>query len=129
MDNKSHSSLVSIKQKNQLYVNYLKNRSNDNFIKFKKFRNILNSVKRKAQKLHFQNEFHENQGNMKNTWKTINKLVGNFHSREEARAMETTEGRRTESRHIAEFLCDYFANEGNRLCDQAWASLFVSSHL
>ena len=109
--------LVSIKQKNQLYVNYLKNRSNDNFIKFKKFRNILNSVKRKAQKLHFQNEFHENQGNMKNTWKTINKLLGNFHSREEVRAMETTEGRLTDSQQIAEFLCDFFANEGKRLCD------------
>ena len=118
--------LVSIKQKNQLYVNYLKDRSDDNFIKFKKFRNILNSVKRKAQKLHFQNEFHENQGNMKNTWKTINKLLGNFHSREEVRAMETTEGRLTDSQHIAEFLCGYFANEGKRLCDQARANLRTS---
>ena len=101
-------------------------RSNDNFIKFKKFRNILNSVKRKAQKLHFQNEFHESQGNMKNSWKTINKLLGNFPCREEVRAMETTEGRLTDSQHIAEFLCDYFANEGKRLCDQARASLRTS---
>ena len=54
---------------------------------------------------------------MKNTWKTINKLLGNFHNREEVRAMETTEGRLTDSQQIAEFLCDYFANEGKRLCD------------
>ena len=118
--------LVSIKQKNQLYVNYLKDGSNVNFIKLKKVRNILNSVKRKAQKLHFQNKFHENQGDMKNTWKTINKLLGNFHSREEVRAMETTEGRLTDSQHIAEFLRDYFANEGQRLCDQVRASLRTS---
>ena len=105
---------MSLSQKKQFYVNYLKDCSNDNFIKFKKIWNILNSVKRKAQKLHFPNEFHENQGNMKNTWKTINKLLGNFHSREEARAMETTEGHLTDSQHIAEFLCDYFANEGKK---------------
>ena len=104
--------LVSIKQKNKLNVNYLNDHSDDDFTKFKKFRNILNSVKRKAQKLHFQNEFHENQGNMKNTRKTINILLGNFHIKEEVRAMETTEGPLADSRQIAEFLCNYFANKG-----------------
>ncbi|KAK2719006.1 hypothetical protein QYM36_006131 [Artemia franciscana] len=47
-------------------------------------------------------------------------------SREEVRAMETTEGRLTDSQHIAEFLCDYFGNEGQRLCDQVRASLRTS---
>ena len=119
--------LVSIKQKNKLYVNYLKDHSDDSFIKFKRFRNILNSVKRNAQKLYFQNEFHENQGNMKNTWKTINKLLGKFHSKEEVRVMETTGGRLTDSQDISEFLCGYFANEGKRLCDQARAKLHTSA--
>ena len=44
---------------------------------------------------------------MKNTWKTVNKLLGNFHSREEMRALETTEGRLSDSQHIVKFLCGY----------------------
>ena len=48
---------------------------------------------------------------MKNTWRTINKLMDNFHSREEVSAMETTVGLHTDSQHIAEFQCGYFANE------------------
>ncbi|XP_065574942.1 uncharacterized protein LOC136036568 [Artemia franciscana] len=89
-------------------------------------KNILNSAKRKAQKLHFQNEFHENQGNIKNAWKTINKLLGNFHSKEEVRALETTEGRLTDYQQEAEFMCGYFANEGKRLSNQARADLRTS---
>ena len=41
--------------------------------------------------------------------------------------METTGGRLTDSQHIAEFLCDYFVNEGKRPCDQARAKLCTSS--
>ena len=40
--------------------------------------------------------------------------------------METTEGRLTDSQHIAEFLCDYFENEGKALCDKARANLRTS---
>jgi hypothetical protein len=56
---------------------------------------------------------------MKNTWKTINNLLGQFHSNEDMRAMETTGGRLTDSQHTAEFLCGYFANKGKRLSNQA----------
>ena len=40
--------------------------------------------------------------------------------------METTEGRLSDSQHRAEFPCDYFANEGKRLCDQVRANLRTS---
>ena len=45
--------LVSMKQKNQFYINYLKGLSENNLIKFKTFQNSLNSVEQKDQKLHF----------------------------------------------------------------------------
>ena len=64
---------------------------------------------------------------MKNAWKTINKLSGKFHSRpNEMRAMETTEGRLTDSQDIAEFMYGYYANGLKRLCDQARANLCTS---
>ena len=48
----------------------------ENKLKYTKYRNILNNLLRAAKKSHITVEIESNKFNMKETWKTLNNLLG-----------------------------------------------------
>ena len=68
--------LVSLKAKNKLYKQFLKNPSITNEEKYKKYRNKFNNLKRIAKKRYYELQVDEAKNNMKQTWNIINELIG-----------------------------------------------------
>ena len=68
--------LKSIKMKDKLYKKFITKSTDENKLKYTKYRNILNNLLRKAKKDYITVEIESNKFNMKETWKTLNKLLG-----------------------------------------------------
>jgi len=68
--------LKSINTKNKLYKKYLSSPTSTNLNKFKTFRNKLNSVIKKSKSSYFSEKFQKAKGDMRQTWKTINNVMG-----------------------------------------------------
>ena len=66
--------LALIKYKNKLYSKYLKKRDCSIFNEYKKYRNKLTHIKKKAKKDYFENLF-SNANNSSDTWNYINLLL------------------------------------------------------
>ena len=64
--------LVSVKMKNRVYTNYLKDPTNEKLLTFKEYRNQLNKIKRYAERAYYEKEFEQINGNMKRTFRLIN---------------------------------------------------------
>jgi hypothetical protein len=65
----------SIKMKNKLYLKY-RNCGNENSYQiYKKYRNQLNSLLRKAEKEHFHNLLEKNKSNLKKSWSIIKDVI------------------------------------------------------
>lgn len=63
------------KKKNKLYRDYVKYQTKDHEIKYKKYKNKLTTILRKAEKDYYYKELNDNKNNMKDTWKTLNNLM------------------------------------------------------
>ena len=68
--------LKSINKKNQLYKQYLHSPSERKLQKFKTYKTKLNMLIRKSKRKHFVLKFERNKNNMKQTWSTINNVLG-----------------------------------------------------
>ena len=68
--------LKSIKTKDKLYRKYITKPTTENKIIYTKYRNHLNVLLRVSKKSHITSEIETNKFNMKNTWKTLNNLLG-----------------------------------------------------
>ena len=68
--------LKSINKKNKLYKQYLHSPSNKGLQKFKTYKNKLNMLIRKAKRKYFFSKFEQSKNNMKQTWNTINNILG-----------------------------------------------------
>ena len=71
--------IKSINVKNKLYPKYLKTKDvqakDDNFFKYKVYRNRLNKIIKLAKKMYFFKIFEDSKFNTKNAWKNINNLL------------------------------------------------------
>ena len=70
------SLLRSISNKNKLYKQYLRHRSNEKLLKYKMYKNKLTDHLRVAKRLYFQNQIELNKTNIKQTWKILNNAMG-----------------------------------------------------
>ena len=68
--------LKSIQNKNKLYKEYLQCPNENRAIKFKTNRNKLNNLIRKSKREYFYSKFKNTRTNIKETWKTINSIIG-----------------------------------------------------
>ena len=68
--------LKSINTKNKLYKQYLQCPNDIRRQKFVTFRNKLHTIIRKSKRPFFFSKFQYAKGNMKETWKTINNVIG-----------------------------------------------------
>jgi exonuclease III len=67
--------LKSIRRKNILYNNSLKKTTDVNIVKYKKYRNKLNSTLRLAKQNYFCDLLEKEKNNMRNTWKVLNSIL------------------------------------------------------
>ena len=65
-----------INMKNRLYKRYLNSPGKERLKKFKTYKNKLNTLIRKSKHSHFFQKFEFAKYNMKQTWKTINNVIG-----------------------------------------------------
>ena len=70
------SILNSIRTKDKLYKKFITKPTTENKLKYTKYRNILNNLLRAAKKSHITAEIELNKFNMKETWKTLNNVLG-----------------------------------------------------
>ena len=70
------SILKSIRTKDKLYKKFISKPTFENKLKCTKYRNILNNLLRAAKKAHITAEIELNKFNMKETWKTLNNVLG-----------------------------------------------------
>ena len=68
--------LNSVYEKNRLYRKQLKSKSESDRHNYRQYRNKLNHIIRQARKKYFENSFNRYNNNIKNTWKTLNQLMG-----------------------------------------------------
>ena len=68
--------LCSINNKNKLYKKYVHSPSQANHQQFKTYRNKLHSLIRKSKRVYYFNKFEQVKTDMRQTWKTINNVLG-----------------------------------------------------
>ncbi len=68
--------LTSIKQKNKLYKQYIKNQSTINKNKYNAYRNKLTHIIRKSKCAYFTEQLRTAQGDTKKTWSVLNNVLG-----------------------------------------------------
>ena len=111
--------LVSVKMKNRLYKDYLKDLTNEKLLTFKEYRNRLNKIKGDAERAYYKKEFEQIRGNMKQTWIQINDTLGYKKEKDRIRMMNFSEKIVNDSKEIAENLCMHFSEEGSKLFHEA----------
>ena len=110
----SFALLKCIKRKNLLYKKSLKNPTDVNVDKYKRYRNKLNCTLRLAKKNYFSDLLEKEKNNMRNTWKVINSII-------RPKTIKHTEkftlGNKTVTcpKQIATEFNKYFANIGPKL--------------
>ena len=65
------------KRKKYLYREFIKYRTKDKGIKYKKYKNKLVDIIRKCKKEYYNKELTKNRNNIKETWKLLNNLIRN----------------------------------------------------
>ncbi len=68
--------LKSINKKNKLYKQYIHSPNVEKLRNFKTYKNKLNMLIRKAKRKYFFRKFEHSKNNMKQTWNTINNILG-----------------------------------------------------
>jgi hypothetical protein len=67
--------LTSTRIKAKLFKNFKKTQKPDQYLKFKQYRDMINSLLRKSKKQYYKKYFQEHSSNIKKTWTGINKLL------------------------------------------------------
>lgn len=63
------------KKKNTLYKKCIKNRTKENEMKYKKYKNKLTDIIRKCKKDYYNNVLEKNKNNIRGTWKILNSII------------------------------------------------------
>ena len=111
---------TSIKKKRALFkqIKSMKlNNQNTEIIynKYKTYRNMINTLKRKSKKLYYSKYFTDNTNNSKNTWKGINKLLNRNKSKQETIFLQDNDGLINDQRKVANKFNEYFINVAGKL--------------
>jgi len=115
----SNGIVKSIKNKHRLYKKFLSKPTQTNESKYKIYRNKLNHTIRIAKKLYFHKKLTSDQGNTKETWRTLNELLNrknNTHSFPSKFVVDQKE--LTDPSDIANNFNDFFVNIGPKLAEK-----------
>ena len=113
------SILNSIRTKDKLYKKFITKPTTENKLKYTKYRNILNNLLRAAKKSHITAEIELNKFNMKETWKTLNNVLGRNKQTKLPDFFKDPDGNKiTDSNKIANNFNDFFTNIGTKLANK-----------
>ena len=113
------SILKSIRTKDKLYKKFISKPTTDNKLKYTKYRNILNNLLRAAKKSHITAEIELNKFNMKETWKTLNNVLGRNKQIKLPDFFKDLDGNKiTDSKVIANNFNEFFTNVGTKLANK-----------
>ena len=111
--------LNSVKKKNNMYKQYLSNRSPDLLTKYKKYKNKLTSILRQAEKDYYSAKIIEAKDNIAKTWKIIGKMTNkNYTNKNTINKLKVGNIAITDPLAIAEKFNDFFVNIGSNLVKQ-----------
>ena len=106
--------LNSIKKRNRLYKNYLRDSTPFNLEKYKKFRNKLTCIIRESRKMYYSDKLRLVKGNLTTTWKIINELIGKK-KKSKVNSISENNKKITNPKDIASAFNSYFVNAGPNL--------------
>ena len=69
----------SIKEKNRLYVKYVRQNTRYNETKYKVYKSKLNGLLRKSEREHYATLFEENKHNLKKSWSLLKEIINKKH--------------------------------------------------
>ena len=105
-----------IKTKNKLHVKFKTNVCDHTEILYKRFRNRLNHLMRKAEKQHYSDLITANKGNMKKTWQIIKGIINKRKNNSVQTRFKGNNGLIvTDGKAIAEAFNCFFTNVGSNL--------------
>lgn len=88
-------------------------------LKYIAYRNLFNKVKRAAKQVYYSTCLEQSKGNIKQTWKTLNTLLGKTNDKGSIVDKLIINDRTvTEHKEIAQEFCSYFTNIGPQLAEQ-----------
>ena len=112
--------LTATKTKNATYRLFIKDKNKDKnsgiYQKFKRYRDLINTLKRKSQKIHFKTYFEKCLNNAKKSWTGINTIL---HRRSKPKASDIflkVDGKLiTDQKVVSKLFNDYFVNVADNL--------------
>ena len=108
--------LKSINIKNKMYKQYIHSPSKERLQKFKTYKNKLNVIIRKAKRKYFFVKFERSKNNMKQTWNTINDVIGRGKKSSPQNKFKDDSGNyHNNSENISNHFNDFFVNIGPKL--------------
>ena len=115
--------LKSIRTKDKLYKKYITKPTSANkikyTIKYTEFRNLLNYLLRTFKKSYITAEIETNKFNIKQTWKTLNNLLGRNKQTKLPDFFKDKDGNKiTDSTNIADNFNSFFTNIGSKLAEK-----------
>ena len=102
----------SIKRKNKLYAIYLKHKTNQSLVFYKRYKNKLTSLLKTAEKSYYQSKL---QCTLKHTWRLLKELMGQNTMRKTQTEFYINNSKITEKETIANEFNNYFVNIGPNL--------------
>ena len=111
--------IKSINLKDKLYRKYRTNPSQENKLKYTKYRNILNNILRVAKRNHITTELNACKNNMKTTWQKLNHLLGRDKSpKSPSHFNDTDDTKITDPVEIASKFNEFFTGIGPSLASK-----------
>ena len=115
--------LKSINNKNKLYKQYIYSSSEKGLQKFKTYKNRLNMLIRKAKRKYFFLKFERSKNNMKQTWNTINSVLGRGKKQSTQNKFKDDNGNVfVNPEDISNQFNDFFVNVGPKLASNIHSS-------
>ena len=94
-------------------------RTDETYKNYIRYRNIYNKLKNIAKKNHYFQIFDKFKNDIKNTWKTINSIIGKTNDKTSIPQAFTINGEKTtNSKEIADNFCSYFTNIGPKYANE-----------
>ncbi len=110
--------IKSIKTRNKLYKSYLSNPNDTNKSRYIKYRNKLTNLIKFSCKKHYADLFNTHKHNIKNTWNTINKVLGKSSSPSNPSYFLDGSSKLSDPGSISNKFNSFFAEIGPKLASQ-----------
>ena len=109
--------IKSSKQKQKLYIKYLKNKSYRNEQRYKQYKHLFEKIKKNSKKNHFSRLLFLHKNNAKKTWDTIKEAIGKskIKGNKFPKFMSINKKEIFDKNCIANSFNDYFVNIGSNL--------------